>query len=146
VARWLVPERYWMTVIAGALGLMIVGVVALADLQDQTQPSRRLPTTVTTLAVTTRAGSYELRQCLTEWRVHGLWLGGSSRRRSFSGTWRKLSGFPGVYRAENTARQLQVDVIDFGSNRQIRVSKSQGRPLRASERAVVEECISRTAG
>jgi len=93
--------------------------------------------------------SEDLRSCLGAWRAKGLWLGperrGGRRGSGWRGTWRKLNSEPDAYRATNSARQLDVDVIDGGTDRTIRVFTRAGRPLRKSERAVLESCA-RAAG
>ncbi len=75
-----------------------------------------------------------LRRCFAAQRTHGLALHGQS-------TWRTVEGQNPIWEARNDARKLRIQIEERGNERLVRVYTRDGRPLRASERRIIDACI-----
>lgn len=75
-----------------------------------------------------------LSRCFAAPRAHGLALHGRS-------TWRTVEGQYPIWEARNDARKLRIQIEERGHERLVRVYTRGGRPLRASERRIIDACI-----
>ncbi|MFN4095923.1 MAG: hypothetical protein ACK4GG_04070 [Sphingomonas sp.] len=110
------------SLIGGGLWLMVSG--AQVDLARSVQ----------VLDARAPAMADVLSRCFAAPGAHGLALQGRS-------TWQVVEGPYPMWEARNDARKLRIQIEERGLERLVRVYTRDGRPLRASERQIIDACI-----
>lgn len=122
--RWALVS--WAILILGLIG----GLFWVSRVAEERETQR------STLVAEARsqATSKALRACFAQQSTHGLALGGRP-------TWHMIVGEHEIWEGNNNARNLRVQIEERGLERVARVYTRDGRPLRASEREILDACV-----
>jgi hypothetical protein len=118
-------------------GVVILGAIALSWwVSDRVSAEQARQATLVDERET-GVSADDLRACLKP-RRHDTRSGGGEP--GLMSEWAPLKAAPDTVRSQNPARHIQVDIVERGDHRLVRFYTRERRPLRDSERAVLDRC------
>ncbi|MCA1199389.1 hypothetical protein K9B35_15575 [Sphingomonas sp. R647] len=125
------PPPKWAVLSWAAVLLMLIGGGVWLKLSGAQTDIER---SVLVIDARVQATAPALRRCFDKPNAHGLVLQGGP-------TWLSVEGQHPIWEARNDARKLRIQIEERGLERLVRVYTRDGRPLRASERRIIDACI-----